>query len=200
MRSPFSPFLPAVLFVVAAVPIGGCEGDGSEPLEHGGKADQASCQAADGCADDDCPDPAHPSVDYISQDPLDCAVIAFACDDGETGFSDDCGCGCIDAALAECPDPADPGVHYLIDSNEDPSVCLVIVFTCEDGQTAFSDDCGCGCIDDEPADCPDPADPSVHYLIDSNEDPSVCLVISFACEEGQTAFSNSCGCGCVDDA
>ena len=45
---------------------------------------------------------------------------------------------------AGVPDPADSSVHYV---SEDPGPCMVILFGCEEGQTLFSDQCGCGCID-----------------------------------------------------
>ncbi len=96
-----------------------------------------------------------------------------------------------------CPDPSDPGVHYIDGSFEDPSICLAILFACDEGQEPFSDECGCGCIDVEPT-CPDPDDPRVHYIADSHEDPTVCHVIDFGCDEGQELFSDECGCGCID--
>ena len=43
----------------------------------------------------DCPDPDDPNVRYISQDPEQCAVIRFFCEEGEVPFTDQCGCGCI---------------------------------------------------------------------------------------------------------
>ncbi len=46
-----------------------------------------------------------------------------------------------------CPDPNDPRVHYIGNSNADMKICLVIFFSCEASQRAFSDLCGCGCID-----------------------------------------------------
>jgi hypothetical protein len=61
-----------------------------------------------------------------------------------------------DAAHAQClpgegcPDPADPKVDY---KTYDPDVCAVIRYTCEDGWSMFSDECGCGCIDDGPRVC-----------------------------------------------
>ena len=45
--------------------------------------------------------------------------------------------------------------------------------------------------------CPDPADPKVRYIEGTREDPARCQVIRFACEQGETAFSNECGCGCM---
>ena len=45
--------------------------------------------------------------------------------------------------------------------------------------------------------CPDPADPKVRYIEGTREDPTRCYAIRFGCREGETAFSNECGCGCV---
>lgn len=35
-----------------------------------------------------------PNLQYVSQDPNQCAVIRFACDTGQEPFFNDCGCGC----------------------------------------------------------------------------------------------------------
>jgi|GEM_PF-5745204 len=40
-----------------------------------------------------------------------------------------------------------------------------------------------------------PNGPDVHYISHS---PKVCATIRFFCAENQTAFSNECGCGCID--
>ncbi|MEZ4464414.1 MAG: Kazal-type serine protease inhibitor domain-containing protein [bacterium] len=45
--------------------------------------------------------------------------------------------------------------------------------------------------------CPDANDPDVHYV---SQDPAECARIRFACEPGQEAFSNACGCGCIGPA
>lgn len=59
---------------------------------------------------------------------------------------------------------------------------------------------GCGSASEElPDACPDPNDPKVHYIADSDRDPSVCAGIRFRCTDSQTLFSNECGCGCIDD-
>jgi hypothetical protein len=46
-----------------------------------------ACQQTANACDD-------PSRQYVSKDPDQCAVIRFFCESGE-GFSDECGCGCI---------------------------------------------------------------------------------------------------------
>ena len=35
-----------------------------------------------------------PNRRYVSRDPNQCAAIRFICNEGETAFFDDCGCGC----------------------------------------------------------------------------------------------------------
>jgi hypothetical protein len=45
--------------------------------------------------------------------------------------------------------------------------------------------------------CPDANDPNVHYVSDSAEE---CAALRFVCEEGQEAFNNACGCGCIGPA
>jgi hypothetical protein len=58
----------------------------------------------------------------------------------------------------------------------------------------------CDDIEEPPTTCPDPDAPGVHYIAGSEDDPSVCAVIDFACDEGETPFSDlSCGCGCLAD-
>ncbi|MFU8806412.1 MAG: Kazal-type serine protease inhibitor domain-containing protein, partial [Bradymonadaceae bacterium] len=42
-----------------------------------------------------CPDANDPDVHYISHEPLTCAAAAFICEDTQTMFNDECGCGCI---------------------------------------------------------------------------------------------------------
>ncbi len=41
-----------------------------------------------------CPDASAPGVRYVSEDPDFCARVRFRCDEGEKGFSNECGCGC----------------------------------------------------------------------------------------------------------
>ena len=45
-----------------------------------------------------------------------------------------------------CPDKDDNGVVYVSD---DPSTCTTINFYCQENQTAFSNECGCGCVPSE---------------------------------------------------
>nr|NIM51325.1 hypothetical protein [Gemmatimonadales bacterium] len=41
-----------------------------------------------------CPDAKAPGVRYVSEDPDVCARVRFRCEEGEEGFSNECGCGC----------------------------------------------------------------------------------------------------------
>lgn len=47
----------------------------------------------------------------------------------------------IDSGI--CPDKEDAGVRYVSD---DPGSCATIRFFCEDDEDAFSNSCGCGCV------------------------------------------------------
>lgn len=99
------------------------------------------------------------------------------------------------ATETECPERDDPSVHY-VNPEADPEVCLAMFFSCNEDQTLFSNECGCGCIDQEPL-CPSRDDPAVHYM-NPEGDPEACLAMFFGCDEDQTLFSNECGCGCLD--
>jgi hypothetical protein len=50
------------------------------------------------------------------------------------------------SATDDCPDPADPRVTYIEGTRDNPQRCEVIRFVCNPGGTAFSNECGCGCI------------------------------------------------------
>jgi hypothetical protein len=62
------------------------------------------------------------------------------------------------------------------------------------------DECDDFCVEADPdcpvSNCPDPNDPSVHYV----GNPQQCEVIDFACGEGTVMFGSAdCGCGCIDE-
>lgn len=91
--------------------------------------------------------PHGPGVTYISHNPDECATIRFFCAEGQEPFNDECGCGCIETSMIEaaaqkCPDG--PEYHYI---TRNPQLCLVIRFVCEEDQTPFFNECGCGCKD-----------------------------------------------------
>lgn len=46
-----------------------------------------------------------------------------------------------------------------------------------------------------PTYCPDPTNPSVHYV---DVDPSHCIGVMLQCTTDQNGFQNACGCGCLD--
>ena len=50
-----------------------------------------------GCRKDtsSCPDPDDPDVNYVSEDPDECARIFFDCEESEDPFNNQCGCGCV---------------------------------------------------------------------------------------------------------
>lgn len=83
-------------------------------------------------------------IEWVSQDPDECAEIRFTCADDQVAFSsEECGCGCItelDTGLA-CLDDTVPTVERYGDVRE----CELIDFACGEGWTYFADDCGCGC-------------------------------------------------------
>jgi hypothetical protein len=69
----------------------------------------------------------------------------------------DCGGICVKAARAtETVDTTDDGAkdcggpdkHYVL---RDSTQCMAVTFECAEGTSPFFDDCGCGCVDSEPA-------------------------------------------------
>ena len=76
-----------------------CPGpEGYEGCGCGGCPEQ--CFTFSMCVDIGCPDEGDPAVSYVSHDPLACAVIDFDCFPNAYGFSDECGCGCIETAIS----------------------------------------------------------------------------------------------------
>src|SRR5262245_8036623 len=60
-----------------------------------------------------------------------------------------------------CFDPSDPAVHY---QSEDRAVCDAMVLECQAGQFGFDNACGCGCVDKDALQCPDPTDPEITWV------------------------------------
>lgn len=126
-----------------------------------------------------------------------CEPPAPSCDDIECGPGEHCEleevvcitwpCPPVPVCVAnECPDPNDPSVHYIGDSDQDPSICLVVLFACDENQTLFTNECGCGCIDnEEPPPPPPPAD-------DSCEDNCGGNAGSCWCDENCSSFGDCC--------
>lgn len=65
------------------------------------------------------------------------------CDPNQGGA--DCGGICQQEVKKETCDYNDPSRIYV---SEDPERCAAIRFTCPELQSAFFDDCGCGCTTD----------------------------------------------------
>jgi hypothetical protein len=65
-----------------------------------------------------------------------------SCDPTQGGA--DCGGVCVDPNDQKKPkcDYTDPNQRYVA---RDPSQCAAIRFVCNEGETAFFNDCGCGC-------------------------------------------------------
>lgn len=178
-------------------------GDGSGTGGEGGTESGGS--GGEGAS---CPSTEDPAVHYLETDPALCGMSdcggsdCIPCRGDQEYFENECGCGCIDTAPV-CPSPEDPAVHYL---QTDPALCGTSdcggadCIPCRADQEYFENECGCGCIDTAPV-CPDPADPSVHYL---ETDPALCGMTDcgeadcIPCDAAQTYFENECGCGCID--
>ena len=98
-----------------------------------------------------------------------------------TGRDDAC-----TVSMQGCPDR-----RFATYFADDPSVCDIISFTCEEGTTPFDNRCGCGCTTEQQ--CPMPGRDG-RYV---SEDPEVCNRITLECPTGSEAFSDDCGCGCL---
>jgi hypothetical protein len=107
-----------------------------------------------------------------------------SCDPNQGGR--DCGGICQADKKKSCTGK-EPGYTYV---SRDPAECPAILFTCPEGQSAFFNDCGCGCTTNA---C-NYNDPARTYV---SQDPDQCAVIRFTCPEGQSAFFDDCGCGCT---
>lgn len=56
---------------------------------------------------------------------------------------------CVPASADPCPDPDHHGVHYIGFGDEEGGICEMIDIYCPDGSSAFSNECGCGCVSDD---------------------------------------------------
>jgi hypothetical protein len=73
-------------------------GPGPDPSEpDAGEPDAAEPDASAADAGPSCPDESD-GYHYVSRDPEECARIFLACDDDQTPFENQCGCGCADDA------------------------------------------------------------------------------------------------------
>jgi hypothetical protein len=90
-----------------------------------------------------CLDAKDPAVHYESDDPVQCKGVALRCAEGQYGFDNACGCGCIDKAALSCPATLDDThIRWVSRRAEDCAGAPA----CELGELAFSNSCGCGCI------------------------------------------------------
>ena len=148
-----------------------------------------------------CPDPDSAAVHYISQNPEQCALIDFGCKSNQQGFSDQCGCGCVDA-------PSKCGVESEVQCKADPACqagyASICDCSCPGGPKGYEpggcSGCPASCFNfaacvPVPEGCPDPEAWYVHYL---SQDAAKCAAIDFACSAGQQQFADGCGCGCID--
>jgi hypothetical protein len=139
-----------------------------------------------------------------------CAALLFACTApevaepehvrGPLGKADHVAGSCAEASSCGTKSPGscwcdDLCVNYNDCCSDAAAICGVDVCNPETGSGCHA---GEVCVDGPPAECqrcPDPQDPAVHYV---SEDPAVCAVVRFTCEPGQEAFTDQCGCGCID--
>ena len=189
-----------------------CRGDEMEPIPDGCAA--IACE----CEPDNCLNPDLPGVEYISEDPDECALIDFDCAVPSERFDNDCGCGCVaDAAIRctedeyRCRDGECIDRQYLCDEDfdcaagEDENDCgpqcpapdVICPAFCDDPDAGIEVPEGCPIPRCEcELDCQDPDDPRIRYI---REDPAQCrgLDLAAACAEGDETFVDDCGCGCI---
>jgi hypothetical protein len=130
---------PSLLLVGLAVGLAACADDedsppGPEPGGAGGEGGSGPVH---------CLDPGDPAVHYESDDPNTCRTIVLGCEEGQFGFDNACGCGCVDKGALMCPAPDDPAITWV---SEDPFACAPEPPDCPLGELGFSNSCGCGCI------------------------------------------------------
>jgi hypothetical protein len=98
----------------------------------------------------------------------------------------------------ECDDPLR---EYL---STEASQCMAMLFHCEAPKIPFSDDCGCGCLNQpDPRPACDYSDPTVTYY---GKTALECAAVDYACGAGEEMFDDfvtkghptapQCGCGC----
>ena len=69
---------------------------------------------------------------------FECRNLSLQCENGSTGFSDECGCGCF-----SLPDSCkSPNRRYV---TEGRGSCAGADVICDSMEVGFEDDCGCGC-------------------------------------------------------
>jgi hypothetical protein len=179
-----------IRFLGLAILFAACGDDSAAPGTDGGRRDSGSRDAAvRDAGTTPLTDAGFDAGATADAGELDAGSIdAGGTDAGgaDAGGPDDGGPAMVDAG--ECPDPADPHVMYVART---PAECALVRFTCAmPFYTAFSNDCGCGCL----FECPAEGTPGITY---HSRDPVSCRIITVVCPDGDTQFLNECGCGCV---
>ncbi len=159
---------------------------------------------------------------FLSRDRALCDAVEWDCPSGEVGFAASCGCGCVDEAIGSGGGGAGAGSGSgggaidagsgsgggAIDSGSGSGGGAIDAGSGSGGgapdagggpaDAGSGGGSGSGPGDTAPAACPaDPSAPGVSLL---STDEALCAAIRFECPAGLTAFSGSCGCGCVDPA
>ena len=105
-----------------------------------------------------------------------------------------------DPATAPVPTPDDTGIPICVQEDDANVIdyfvfetCIAAAIHCDEG-VYFEDECGCGCIEEDPIpECidPDTADVLQYQPLDE------CAASLIGCDAGGTYFEDSCGCGCL---
>ena len=128
----------AVVACLTALSVGCEEDGGTAPPEPVGDA------GAEGAVEETlCPDAENAAVHFVSDNPNECSAIDLVCAEGQHGFNNSCGCGCIDEGGTGCPTPGDPAITWI---SQDPAECDAVPPECPLDDVGFSNSCGCGCI------------------------------------------------------
>jgi hypothetical protein len=122
--------------VLSLLSLVGCDDDPAPPPP------KASADAGPDAPSELCPPADDPRVHYSANDPNACGAIELACTEGQNGFDNACGCGCIDKGDPVCPPVDDPAITWI---SRDPAQCSKDPPLCPSGQNPFSSTCGCGC-------------------------------------------------------
>ena len=102
-----------------------------------------------------------------------------------------------DNPAVTCMDTGCPSGQECAPSG-DP-VCVPSSCSCDEdvGNWLCTSDCGPSyTCQDQDQGCPDPEDEDVWYL---SVHPEECETSPITCDEGETPFSNMCGCGCISE-
>ncbi len=174
-------------------------------------AHEGECRPVEPACGPDRPCPANETCDggrCVPVEPCICPdLFAPVCGADGVTYGNPCEARCAGVEVLHdgecrvaCPDPNDPAVHYISDN---PERCAVLRFVCEAGQEAFSNACGCGCIDlpVEPACGPDRPCPEGQHCLNGRcapVEPCICpAVFAPVCGADGMTYGNACEAGCV---